>query len=76
MSMTLLTTEELSERIKYSRRYILRHLVDNKLIEGVHYKRPFDGRKILFIWERIESEIFGGPQEIVIPMVSGGAYHG
>ena len=76
MNLTLLTTEELAERIKYSPRYIRRHLVDNKLLEGVHCKRPFDGRKILFIWERIESEIFGERTEILIPMASGGAYHG
>ena len=76
MNLTLLTTEELAERIKYSPRYIRRHLVDNKLLECVHYKRPFDGRKILFIWERIESEIFGERTEILIPMASGGAYHG
>ncbi|MFD0949179.1 hypothetical protein ACFQ0F_02025 [Paraperlucidibaca wandonensis] len=76
MNLTLITTEELAKRIKYSPHYIRRHLVDNKLLEGVHYKRPFDGRKILFIWERIESEIFGSQDSIVIPMASGGAYHG
>ncbi len=26
-------------------------------IEGVHYIRPFGGRKILFVWERIETEM-------------------
>lgn len=45
---TLLTTEELAAKIKYTPRYILRHLLDNKLLEGVHYTRPFNGRKILF----------------------------
>ncbi len=59
MQVTFLTTDELAERIKYSARYIRRHLVDYKLIEGVHYTRPFGGKKMLFIWERIEDEIFG-----------------
>jgi len=75
MTTTLLTTEELSDRIKYSPRYIRRHLIDNKLIEGTHYLRPFNGRKILFIWERIEDELFGARTD-VIPMFAGGAYHG
>ncbi|WP_340676491.1 hypothetical protein [Paraperlucidibaca sp.] len=75
MNITLLTTDELAERIKYSPSYIRRHLIDNKLIEGIHFKRPFSGRKILFIWERIESEILG-TESLVIPMASGGAYHG
>lgn len=74
-ALTYLTTQELADRIKYSARYICRHLVDNKLIEGVHYVRPFNGRKILFIWERIEKEL-GLPTEISIPLASGGVIHG
>lgn len=27
------------------------------LIEGVHYIRPFGGRKILYIWEQIEKDM-------------------
>lgn len=75
MQQTFLTTDELAERIKYTPRYIRRHLIDNKLVEGVHYLRPFNGRKILFIWERIEQELFSAPVD-VIPMAAGGAYHG
>jgi hypothetical protein len=26
----------------------------------VHYIRPFGGRKILFIWERVEEEMLSG----------------
>ncbi len=66
MQVTLLTTDELAERIKYTPRYIRRHLVDYKLLEGVHYTRPFGGKKLLFIWERIEEEIFG--RSVVAPM--------
>jgi len=75
MQQTLLTTDELAERIKYSARYICRHLLDNKLIEGVHYVRPFNGRKILFCWERIEEEIFSTKAN-GIPMAAGGVYYG
>lgn len=56
---TLLTAEELGEKTRYSPRYILRKLVDYKLFEGVHYIRPFGGKKMLFIWEAIEAEMYG-----------------
>ncbi|EKO3618265.1 MULTISPECIES: hypothetical protein [Vibrio] len=60
MAMTYLTTKELSERIKYDDRTIREQLKDSVLFEGVHYVRPFGGRKILFLWERIEEEILNG----------------
>ena len=55
MSNTYLTTDELSERIKFDPRYIRNSLKDSVLLEGIHYIRPFGGRKILYIWEQIES---------------------
>jgi len=58
---TFLTTNELSMRIKYDARTIREQLKDSVLIEGIHYVRPFGGRKILYVWERIESEIMNGP---------------
>ncbi|NTV11015.1 MAG: hypothetical protein HGA47_09620 [Zoogloea sp.] len=54
---TYLTTEELAARIKYDSRTIRERLKDSVLIEGIHYLRPFGGRKILFIWERIEKDM-------------------
>ena len=60
MSNTYLTTSELSERIKYDTRVIREQLKDSVLFEGVHYIRPFGGRKILFIWERVEEEMLHG----------------
>ena len=57
MTQTYLTTEELSERIKYDPRTIRNTLKDSVLFEGVHYIRPFGGRKILFIWEQIEKDM-------------------
>jgi hypothetical protein len=59
---TYLTTEELSALIKYDARTIRNRLKDAVLFEGVHYIRPFGGRKILFIREAIERDI-GGPVE-------------
>jgi hypothetical protein len=72
--MTYLTTEALAERIHYDARTIRNRLKDSVLIEGVHYFRPFGGRKILYIWEAIERDmklpsVNRGP---VIPMAAGG----
>lgn len=57
MSQTYLTTQELSEKIKYDVRTIRNQLKDSVLLEGVHYFRPFGGRKILYVWERIEKDM-------------------
>lgn len=57
MSNTYLTTSELSERIKYDSRTIRNQLKDSVLIENIHYIRPFGGRKILYVWERIEEDM-------------------
>jgi hypothetical protein len=54
---TYLTTEELSARIKYDVRTIRERLKDSVLLEGVHYIRPFGGRKILFLWEAITRDM-------------------
>ncbi|MEZ7910755.1 MAG: hypothetical protein EKK55_16190 [Rhodocyclaceae bacterium] len=54
---TYLTTDELAQRIKYDARTIRERLKDAVLIEGVHYFRPFGGRKILYLWERIERDM-------------------
>ena len=77
MNQTFLTTDELSERIKYDARTIRERLKDSVLLEGVHYIRPFGGRKILFIWERIENDICQySASNVVIPMANGGTCHG
>jgi hypothetical protein len=54
---TYLTTDQLSDRIHYTARTIRNELLDACLIEGTHYIRPFGRRKILFIWEAIESDM-------------------
>lgn len=78
MSLTYLTTEELSGRIKYDSRTIRDRLKDSVLIEGTHYIRPFGGRKILYIWEHIERDM-GLPSEassFAVPMANGSVCHG
>ena len=57
MTQTYLTTVYLSQRIKYDQRPIHNQLKDSVLIEGIHYIRPFGGRKILYVWERIEEDM-------------------
>jgi hypothetical protein len=74
-----LTTEELSARIKYDVRTIRERLKDSVLLEGVHYIRPFGGRKILFLWEAIVRDIGAmshGGDRAAIPMANGGVLHG
>ena len=79
MSQTYLTTEELSNRIKYDPRTIRERLKDSVLLENRHYFRPFSGRKILYIWENIEEDMLrqaGAQAPIGIPMTNGGVCHG
>lgn len=62
---TYLTTEELSSLIKYDPRTIRERLKDSVLLEGIHYIRPFGGRKILYIWEQIESDMNAGGSSLL-----------
>lgn len=77
MSATYLTTDQLAKRIQYDVRTIREQLKDSVLIEGVHYVRPFGRRKILYIWERIETDILNASNlAFAIPMANGGVCHG
>ncbi len=77
MAQTYLTTDQLAERINYNPRTIRNQLKDSVLIEGIHYIRPFGRRKILYIWEVIESEILTRSLSLAsIPMANGGYCHG
>lgn len=83
---TYLTTDELATRIHYDARTIRTRLKDAVLLEGVHYIRPFGGRKLLFIWEAIQRDIgrfsiSRAPKHDAatgtgIPMANGGLAHG
>ena len=48
------------------------------LLEGVHYIRPFGGRKLLFIWETIQRDISqaSARHAPAIPMANGSVAHG
>lgn len=78
MSATYLTTEQLSERIHYDTRTIRDRLKDSVLLEGIHYIRPFGGRKLLFVWEAIERDIGAASARPapLIPMANGAVAHG
>lgn len=78
MNQIYLTTDQLSERIHYDVRTIRDRLKDSVLLEGVHYIRPFGGRKLLFLWEAIERDIAkaSNAQAPLIPMANGGVAHG
>jgi len=80
-SQTYLTTEELSSKIKYDARTIRERLKDSVLLEGIHYLRPFGGRKILYVWETIERDMKSLSANhslafCAIPMANGGVLHG
>ena len=76
---TYLTAKQLSERIPYTARYINEVLKDQTLIEGVRYIRPFNRRKILYLWEPIETLMWAESESqgiSGIPLSSGGVCHG
>ena len=75
---TYLTTEQLASLIHYDVRTIRDRLKDSVLLEGVHYIRPFGGRKILFVWDRIAEDMTKTSAASLagIPMANGGVLHG
>ena len=80
MNSEFLTTDELSARIKYDVRTIRERLKDSVLLEGVHYFRPFGGRKILYVWNAIERDMMTvSPVKSMgmmgIPMANGSMLH-
>lgn len=78
MEATYLTAEQLAERIHYDARTVRERLKDSVLLEGVHYIRPFGGRKLLFIWESIERDMRRQSLACTdgIPMAAGGVCRG
>jgi hypothetical protein len=78
MATEYLTTEELAKRLKYDVRTVRERMKDSVLREGVHYIRPFGGRKILYVWNAIERDmvVASSQSTFVIPMANGGTLHG
>ena len=54
---TYLSPARVAERLGFSTRYFRNVVMRERLIEGVHYCRPFGGRKILLVWEEVEAEL-------------------
>jgi hypothetical protein len=75
---TYLTTEELASRLRYDARYIRSVLKDAVFVEGIHYIHPFGRRRVLYIWEQIEEDMFKASQDqgTLIPMAGGGVING
>jgi len=76
MSLTYLTTLELSKKIKYKPKTIRESLFNKVLFEGKHFIRPFGQRKMLFIWEAIEADMSLANDINIIPLASGGVCYG
>ncbi len=78
MNRTLLTATELADRIHFSSTYINHALRDTIFLQGQHYIRPFGGRKIFYIWEEVEKEMFKVTVRpmMAIPMAKGGICRG
>lgn len=77
MNFTYLSPQMLAQRIPYSTRHIREYLKDRIFVEGIHYVRTPGGRRILFIWERVEDELNGsGCSGLRIPLASGGFVNG
>mgnify|MGYP000854535637 CR=1 FL=1 len=74
--ITYIDAQELGTRINYNARYINDVLRGKCFIEGRHYVRPFGRRKILYIWENIESDMAVLINRKLIPMANGGVFHG
>lgn len=77
MAFTYMTPEMLSQRLPYSTRHIREYLKDRVFIEGYHYVRTPGGRRLLFVWERVEEVLQGsGPCTAKIPLAAGGYVNG
>lgn len=78
MASTLLSAKELAQRIKFNPNYINSTLRDSVFVEGVHYIRSFNGRKILYIWEAVEEEMYksANRNQAYIPMAGGKVCNG
>ena len=78
MDQRLLTAKELAARIKFSANYINSKLRDSVFIEGKHYIRPFNVKKILYILDEVEAELYQSATRnaAYIPMAAGRVCYG
>lgn len=73
--ITYMQAAELATRIPYKARYINDYLKDRVFIEGTHYVRFPGSRRIMYIWEAIQTDYLK-QSTIEIPMANGGVCHG
>jgi hypothetical protein len=57
MAPTYVTTAVLAALMGYKPSTIRNKLKDSVLLEGIHYYRPFGGRKTLYDWQVIERDM-------------------
>ncbi|MGM0434310.1 MAG: hypothetical protein ACQEQ1_06590 [Pseudomonadota bacterium] len=78
MNYTYLSAAQLAQRIPFSKRYIAEVMKDSVFEQGVHYIRPFGGRRVVYLWEPIEELLLTTKQQdsAGIPMAGGGVCHG
>ena len=78
MNYTYLSAAQLAQRIPFSKRYIAEVMKDSVFEQGVHYIRPFGGRRVVYLWEPIEELLLTTKQSesVGIPMAGGGVCHG
>jgi len=71
-----ITVEELAERTTFAKDTITRGHIARCLVEGIHFVRPFGGKKKLYIWENIERDMYQGFKKgAQVPMAKGGNAH-
>jgi len=73
--ITYMQAAELATRIPYKARYINDYLKDRVFIEGTHYVRFPGSRRIMYIWEAIQTDYLK-QTAVEIPMANGGVCHG
>jgi len=73
--MTYMTSEQLAEKLSYTTRYVRNVLTPEVFIEGRHYVRPFGRRRILYLWENIEADMFENLAPEIL-MANGEKCHG
>ena len=61
MSYTYLTAQQLAEKSSTTLKIIRNQLKDSVFIEGVHYIRPFGGRKILLFGNALKLKCLNSP---------------
>lgn len=76
MSKTYLTTDQLAKPVHHDSRTIRDRRKDCVLLDGTDCLRPFDGRKLLFVWGAIDRDIKRCALAHAGQLADGGISHG